>query len=289
MRALKLFIIMIFLFTLGLSLSACVNTGEFTIYFDSNGGTEVSPVTTGGLATISIPDNPTRDGYTFSGWYRDDITFEIPFNANSLMDVPLSSGMTVYAKWDLITCEFYEELQDNVCVIVDADAKLIFDVFNNLDTFNDYTLEIIVQNQMELYYMTIEFDDTKSSFEIDGNKEYYMFNNGVNEHYFKQGDSYQKETSTEPLSDNYLFFYHLDAEMFTFVEGKYYLNIQNNSDIEAFFEAEFPECMVQNFELTIENEQISEFVFDLIVGQINYRMVMNFSLIGETSITIPAV
>jgi len=188
-----------------------------------------------------------------------------------------------------ITCNSYEELQNGVCVVVDAEAKLLSDVFSNLDTFNDYTLDIIVQNQMELYNMTIEFDNNKSSFEIDGNKEYYMYNNGINEHYFKQGDSFQKESLSEPLSDNFLFFYHLDAEMFTSLDGKYYLNIQNNSDIEAFFEMEFPECTVQNFELTIEGEQISGMIFDLIAGEINYRMVMTFSLIGETSITIPVV
>ena len=188
-----------------------------------------------------------------------------------------------------ITCESYEELQNGVCVIVDAEAKLIIDVFSGLDTFNDYTLSIIVQNQMEIYDMTIELDGNKSSFEIDDNKEYYMNNNGVNERYFKQGDSYQKESLSEPFSDDFLFFYQLDADMFTAVDGKYYLNIQSYDHIEAFFETEFPDCVVQNFELTIENEHISELAFDLIVGEINYRMVMNFSLIGETSITIPSV
>ncbi len=188
-----------------------------------------------------------------------------------------------------ITCESYEELQDGMCVIVDAEAKLIIDVFEGLDTFDDYTLDIIVQNQLDLYYMTIEFDDTKSSFEIDGNKEYYMYNNGVNEHYFKQSGVYQKESATESLSDNFLFFYSLEAEMFTSQDGKYYLNIQNYSEIEAFFESEFPDCVVQNFEMTIASEQISSMAFDVVVDEINYHIVMTFSLIGETTITLPTI
>lgn len=88
--------------TLVVSLSACVDTVEFTVYFDSSGGTEVSPVTTDGSSTVSIPDNPTKEGFTFAGWYWDNVTFETPFTANSLMDAPLSSDMTVYAKWEPI-------------------------------------------------------------------------------------------------------------------------------------------------------------------------------------------
>jgi len=99
MRTLKLFITMIFMLTLVLSLAACVNTVKFTVNFDSNGGTEVLPVTTDGTSTVSIPDNPTKEGYIFDGWYRDNGSFETPFTANSLLDAPLSSDMTVYAKW----------------------------------------------------------------------------------------------------------------------------------------------------------------------------------------------
>lgn len=188
-----------------------------------------------------------------------------------------------------ITCESYEELQNGVCVIVDAEAKLIIDVFSELDTFDDYTLSIIVQNQMDLYTMTIEFDDDKASFELDDNKEYYMNNNGVSEHYFKQGDSFQKETLSEPLSDDFLFFYNLSPDMFTSLDGKYYLNIQSYDEIETFFELEFPGCTVQNFEMSIDNEHISELVFDLTVGDIDYHMVMTFSLVGETIVTIPEI
>lgn len=187
-----------------------------------------------------------------------------------------------------ITCKAYEESQNGICVVVDTKAKLISDVFSNIDTFHNYTLDIIVQNQSELYNMKIEFDDNKSSFEVDGKKDYYM-NSSVLEHYFMQGDQYQKEIMTQPLSENFLFFYNLDENMFTAIDDKYYLNLQNQSDVEAFFESEFPDSSASNFELTIEGEQISGIVFDLLVGEINYHIVMTFSLIGETSITIPVV
>ncbi|VEU81099.1 RCC1 domain-containing protein [Haploplasma axanthum] len=81
---------------------ACNQNIQFTIYFDSNEGTTVSPITTDGKSTITIPNDPTKDGFEFGGWYWDNNTFNRPFTANSLLIAPISSNMTVYAKWKLI-------------------------------------------------------------------------------------------------------------------------------------------------------------------------------------------
>ena len=79
-------------------LSACGGV-DVEIHFDSNGGTEVESIETSGTTTISLPDNPEKEGYIFGGWFWDDETFEESFTANSLLDTPLSSSMTVYARW----------------------------------------------------------------------------------------------------------------------------------------------------------------------------------------------
>ncbi|MDD3382779.1 MAG: leucine-rich repeat protein [Bacilli bacterium] len=79
-------------------LVAC-NQIKFTIFFDSNGGSEVSSITTGGSSAIVMPTNPTKEGYYFAGWYWDNNTFNRPFTATSLFDEPILSNMTVYAKW----------------------------------------------------------------------------------------------------------------------------------------------------------------------------------------------
>jgi len=82
-----------------LILTSCVSAVNYTIYFDSNGGSTVTSVVSDGSSQVTIPADPTKDGYIFAGWYWDNNTFEQPFSANSLMDAPLSSNMTVYAKW----------------------------------------------------------------------------------------------------------------------------------------------------------------------------------------------
>ena len=56
-------------------------------------------IDTAGREAISMPQNPTKAGEEFDGWYWDEGTWERPFTANSLLDTPLSSDMSVYAKW----------------------------------------------------------------------------------------------------------------------------------------------------------------------------------------------
>ena len=67
---------------------------EFTITFDTRGGSEVKPITIAEGATITLPRNPTKEGYVFDGWYLSDEFIE-KFNATQT----ISSNITVYAKW----------------------------------------------------------------------------------------------------------------------------------------------------------------------------------------------
>jgi len=72
---------------------------EYTLYFNSNGGNEITSIESDGKSVISIPEEPIKEGFIFSGWYWDNNTFSQPFSANSLIDSPLSSDMTIYANW----------------------------------------------------------------------------------------------------------------------------------------------------------------------------------------------
>lgn len=68
----------------------------YTVTFDSRGGSAVSPLT--GVRqgeTIAAPTPPTRDGYTFGGWYRDvACTGAWDFKADTV-----AADITLYAKW----------------------------------------------------------------------------------------------------------------------------------------------------------------------------------------------
>ena len=67
----------------------------YTITFNSNDGTSVESqnVNAGEKLTEPTPA-PTREGFTFDGWYEDS-TFSTKFN----FDTPITDNMTLYAKW----------------------------------------------------------------------------------------------------------------------------------------------------------------------------------------------
>mgnify|MGYP001072211695 CR=1 FL=1 len=67
----------------------------YTVTFNSNGGTSVAPqdVNAGEKITEPTPA-PTREGFTFDGWYEDS-TFSTKFN----FDTPITSNLNLYANW----------------------------------------------------------------------------------------------------------------------------------------------------------------------------------------------
>ncbi len=72
------------------------------IKFDINfvvDGEIYETIRTGQNELIEIPTSPTKENYTFDGWYWDKDVWQKPFTANSLLDAPISDNMNVYAKW----------------------------------------------------------------------------------------------------------------------------------------------------------------------------------------------
>ncbi len=62
---------------------------QYTITFDTNGGSEIAPITQDYGTEITAPDNPTRKGYTFKGWHK-----EIP-------ETMPAENITVKAQWEI--------------------------------------------------------------------------------------------------------------------------------------------------------------------------------------------
>ena len=51
-----------------ITLKADWNVNQYTITFDTDGGSVVSPITQDYGTDITKPSNPTKEGHTFAGW-----------------------------------------------------------------------------------------------------------------------------------------------------------------------------------------------------------------------------
>lgn len=72
---------------------------EYTITFDSKGGSEVAPIKAEAGAQIQAPANPTRNGFEFLGWFESsDGGNTLAENAFVVTYMP-AKNVTVYAKW----------------------------------------------------------------------------------------------------------------------------------------------------------------------------------------------
>ena len=67
---------------------------QYTLTFDTNGGTAIAKVTKDKGTKVDLSGyTTTRQGYTFAGWYADEAL------TDKVTSVTLNSNQTVYAKW----------------------------------------------------------------------------------------------------------------------------------------------------------------------------------------------
>ena len=141
---------------------------QYTITFDTNGGSEIAPITQDYGTEITAPDNPTRKGYTFKGWDK-----EIP-------ETMPAENITVKAQWEInqytITfdtnggSEIAPITQDyGTKITVPADPTRKGYTFKGWDKEIPETMpaeNITVKAQWEINQYTIAFD-TNGGSEID--------------------------------------------------------------------------------------------------------------------------
>lgn len=68
-----------------------------TIHFDSNGGSEVPEQNVNYGDKTNKPDDPTKAGHTFAGWFTDSALSQ----AFDFDNTPVTGDLTLYAKWSI--------------------------------------------------------------------------------------------------------------------------------------------------------------------------------------------
>ncbi len=83
--------------TSDLTLVAIYNVETFDVTFDSKGGSDVPKATIAYDNLVPKPEDPTREGYYFRGWYADE-DYETEFDFEH---TKITEARTIYAKWEI--------------------------------------------------------------------------------------------------------------------------------------------------------------------------------------------
>ena len=146
---------------------------QYTITFDTNGGSEIAPITQDYGTKITAPDNPTRKGYTFKGWDKE-IPETMPAENLTITarwrDTEKPTGEIIIGtnKWN----EFLNELTFGI-FFKDTQEVTINAVDNSGVVFVSYLVTDKELSEAELN--SLVFRAYEEPFSIDPNGEYIVY------------------------------------------------------------------------------------------------------------------
>ena len=146
---------------------------QYTITFDTNGGSEITPITQDYGTEITAPDNPTRKGYTFKGWDKE-IPESMPAENITITarwkDTEKPTGEIIIGtnKWN----EFLNELTFGI-FFKDTQEVTINAVDNSGVVFVSYLVTDKELSEAELN--SLVFRAYEEPFSIDPNGEYIVY------------------------------------------------------------------------------------------------------------------
>ncbi len=151
-----------------------VTVNPFTVTYNANGGTLTGDET----ATVSVvngkltaPTEPTKEGYTFGGWFADEeLTDEWAFGDDG---DPVTGNITLYAKWTEVgkTGTFLH-------VLTSVDPEKWEDLYTPVEFDGGYGMEWKVEGvklQVGTQFLVVRYDDN-TWYNANGTISQYGFN-----------------------------------------------------------------------------------------------------------------
>ena len=96
------------------------------INFNTNGGEKINPIVYN-KSKIEIP-TPTREGYTFMGWFYDNGAWTQEFSIKSLENLEPKKEITIFAKWALNKYINFESNGGSVCEPINIAISTTYDM-----------------------------------------------------------------------------------------------------------------------------------------------------------------
>ena len=157
-----LFVIVLAIFIASLLLVACAKDGdntddngggggnqqkvEYTLNFDTNGGSTISSITQEEGSTIQKPTDPTKDNFDFDGWFKESaLTNAVSF------PITLDNNITIYAKWkEQAKIESIQVTRNPLKTTYQIGTEFVQDGIVVTATLSDDTTKVLDSNQFEL-------------------------------------------------------------------------------------------------------------------------------------------
>lgn len=146
------------------------NTSKFWVYFNSEGGSSVKSIQVDYCKTVTKPNDPTKDKYSFGGWFTDE-ECKTAYDFNS----EVTKSFTLYAKWVLSVATVTFNSRNgssvpakrvNVGSTVEKPDNptrkgYVFDVWcTDYDTTHEFNFNTPVTQDMTLYACYVQISNT---------------------------------------------------------------------------------------------------------------------------------
>ena len=143
---------------------------SYKIVFDAGDGVRApDPIVLTGSASLVLPENLSRPGYSFEGWYVDE-DYETSLR-DFLMNNAISEDITAYAKWEAIEYRLTAAVSNGNAGEIIFDGKAA-EVHTALFNYGDrFSLEAVSRPEKAEYYTFIGWYDADGN-QVQGSTDY---------------------------------------------------------------------------------------------------------------------
>lgn len=188
-----------------------------TISFDSQGGSSVDDMTATEGSQIVKPTDPVKEGYTFDGWYIDDVLF--------IFDAMPEDPITLKAQWSLISYDIIYALDGGQNHVDNPESITIEDEDISLKNptkegyrFDGWYVDALFEDEVETIDLS-DFSDTYTLYakwEIETYTITFIANGGSNVDDMTATFGTLIEAPSEPTREAYSFEgWYIDREYVT--------------------------------------------------------------------------
>ena len=169
------------------------------IAFNSNGGTQVKTLSGAGNETIKWPQNPTKQGYVFAGWYKDEALTKPYTGSTTNLPGKNDTSFTLYAKWTPATdtpykvehylrqlgSKKFDLVTDDTVILKGTTESTVTAPANNYEGFSPVeTVQDVVKANgslvLQVYYERNKYNVTFKAGEDDKNPTVFSLYYGAN-------------------------------------------------------------------------------------------------------------